>query len=868
MPDVFTFTSVTRVTPSGGTIAGGTAVTITGFGFDFATGGVTFGGTALTNVSVVSNTQITGVTPAHNVGAVDVVVAGVGTGVGLFTYSNPDTLLLPRVPVSTKNPLELDTVGAVPWLFQVKKRIEQAPLVDSGSIVGPITVAQVPQLPFTKIDLTTAPRLLGRTTAGAGPAEEIQVAGGLTLSAGVLSMAGLPSGFVVGDLLYAQSSTALARLADVSVGSYLRSGGVATAPLWSTLKLPNTGVVGDLPFVSATNVVTMLADVAVGSYLRSGGLTTAPLWSTLKIPNAANSGDILRASSANTYASVAPEAFVRVNDTNVTATLTGSPTVALVNTLTMTLGWTGTLSVARGGIGVGTVSGVLQGNGTSAVTGSLLTASSGTLGTSSGAMTLTPTAGSNLNVSLATTGDFAVNTNQLYVDTSAAFVGINMVPLVALDIAGSTAQLTNTVAPEFRINLSTGTGSFATLGFYEGAVQKAVVQYIGSAFATVIRRGDLTLSSSGRLVSGVSRTILDGDATITSSRSLAIGKAANTFTGIELVANSTTWFIDHRGSVDATNNRLMFGTNATSNLLVVLQAGQVGIGTASPTAYLMLKAGTTAASTAPLKFVSGTLQTTAEAGAVEFVTDDYYATITTGAARKGIVLNDGTALTATRVPFATTNGRLTDDADLTFATDTLSATKVAMSSLTSGRVPFASTAGLLVDDSDMTFATDTLTVTKLSAPTSVSTGTLAQTGKTTTYNNVATAGWGEPAIYGSGRSTAQVAAVASVATYTMGAADGSVDVSANVNVTTSTTHNFAVQVAYTDETNTARTLVMTLSTEAGVLVTAITNVTGAGIYVGFASRLRVKASTAITVKTAGTFTTVTYNVEADIQQVA
>lgn len=36
-------------------------------------------------------------------------------------------------------------------------------------------------------------------------------------------------------------------------------------------------------------------------------------------------------------------------------------------------------------------------------------------------------------------------------------------------------------------------------------------------------------------------------------------------------------------------------------------------------------------------------------------------------------------------------------------------------SLTSGRVPFASTNGLLVDDADMTFATDTLTVTKLAS---------------------------------------------------------------------------------------------------------------------------------------------------------
>lgn len=81
--------------------------------------------------------------------------------------------------------------------------------------------------------------------------------------------------------------------------------------------------------------------------------------------------------------------------------------------------------------------------------------------------------------------------------------------------------------------------------------------------------------------------------------------------------------------------------------------------------------------------------------------------------KSGTVAMNGGTLTATRVPFANSDGNLVDDADLTFVTDTLSATKVAMSSLTSGRVPIVSTAGLLVDDADMTFATDTLTVTKI-----------------------------------------------------------------------------------------------------------------------------------------------------------
>lgn len=104
----------------------------------------------------------------------------------------------------------------------------------------------------------------------------------------------------------------------------------------------------------------------------------------------------------------------------------------------------------------------------------------------------------------------------------------------------------------------------------------------------------------------------------------------------------------------------------------------VGIGSIDATARLHIQAGTATAGTAPLKFNSGTLLTAAEDGAVEFLTDKFYGTITTGAARKELTLND-VALTSGRVPFATTNGRLTDDADITFATDTLTVTKIVAS---------------------------------------------------------------------------------------------------------------------------------------------------------------------------------------------
>jgi hypothetical protein len=149
------------------------------------------------------------------------------------------------------------------------------------------------------------------------------------------------------------------------------------------------------------------------------------------------------------------------------------------------------------------------------------------------------------------------------------------------------------------------------------------------------------------------------------------------------------------------------------------------------------------------------------------------------------------------------------------------------------------------------------------------TGKIRLGDKITTYNAIATAGWGVPSIYGSGRSAAQTAAVASIAAYTVGASDGSFEVSANVNVTTATTHNFTVTCAYTDETNTARTLTLGFTQLTGAtFLTAITNVTGAGPYESPVYHIRCKASTAITIATTGTFTTVTYNVEGIIKQTA
>jgi hypothetical protein len=143
---------------------------------------------------------------------------------------------------------------------------------------------------------------------------------------------------------------------------------------------------------------------------------------------------------------------------------------------------------------------------------------------------------------------------------------------------------------------------------------------------------------------------------------------------------------------------------------------------------------------------------------------------------------------------------------------------------------------------------------------------IATGGKVVDYGGVVTTGYGVPAIYGSDRKTGLTAAQA-LATFTVGAADGSFLVSANILVTTATLHNFTVTVSYTDEGNTARVLTLQFSTLAGALLINIINTASTVPYEGVPLHIRAKASTTIIIATTGTFTTCVYNFEEMISQI-
>jgi hypothetical protein len=84
---------------------------------------------------------------------------------------------------------------------------------------------------------------------------------------------------------------------------------------------------GDLLYYATGTTLSKLAIGASGYWLGSSG--SAPQWN-------------------------APAALTKTDDTNVTLTLGGSASTALLNAASLTLGWTGTLAVSRGGTGTGT----------------------------------------------------------------------------------------------------------------------------------------------------------------------------------------------------------------------------------------------------------------------------------------------------------------------------------------------------------------------------------------------------------------------------------------------------------------------------------------------------------------------------------
>ncbi len=138
------------------------------------------------------------------------------------------------------------------------------------------------------------------------------------------------------------------------------------------------------------------------------------------------------------------------------------------------------------------------------------------------------------------------------------------------------------------------------------------------------------------------------------------------------------------------------------------------------------------------------------------------------------------------------------------------------------------------------------------------------------YSGINTAGKGVAPIYASYSTSANAAAVTNAINYTPPATAGRYRISWVFYTNTATTEIFTVVVTWKNATGTARSQNSGGFDKNGTSLAAgaITNVIGAGAYYGSMMIDIDNSATAITVSTAGTFTTVAYNFSAILEQLA
>jgi hypothetical protein len=322
--------------------------------------------------------------------------------------------------------------------------------------------------------------------------------------------------YTTGDIIYANSGTSLAKLAGVSTGNALISGGASTAPLYGKIGL-TTHVTGTLPVANGGTGQTSYTDGqllignSTGNTLTkatltqgtgiavtngSGSITTALTGQALALHNLATNGLIAR-TGAGTVAGRSLTAGTGISISNGDG-VSGNPTISATNNGTVTsVGGTGTVNgISLSGTvtssGNLTLGGALTGVSlTTQVTGTLPVANGGTGQTTytNGQLLIGNTTGNTLTKANLTAGTGISITN-----------GTGTISIAATNNGTVTSVASGTGLTGGPIT-STGTLSVATNGISNTLLrQSAGLSVIGRSASTTGDVADVTAASDHQVL--------------------------------------------------------------------------------------------------------------------------------------------------------------------------------------------------------------------------------------------------------------------------------------------------------------------------------------------------------------------------------
>lgn len=373
--------------------------------------------------------------------------------------------------------------------------------------------------------------------SGAG---QIEAGNGLTKTGNTINAVGTADRIVVNADSIDIAATYVGQNTIVTLGT------VTTGTWNATTIAPTRGgtgltsyVLGDILFASAANTLATLAGntVAAKRFLTqtgNGTISAAPSWGTI-LASDVTSGAALTTGTA---------------DANVTITLGGTPSTALLAATSITIGWNGTLSIARGGTGQATAAAGFNALSPMSALGDII------YGGVSGA-------GTRLAGNTTTARQFLSQTG-----TGAASAAPAWVAIAGSDVTGAAL----TVANDTNITLTLG-GTPATALLRAASITVAWAGTLGvdrggsgraSATAFMPLAGGTTATGAHQSIAAGTTTgqalLFQGAGALPAFGALNLAGGANIVSGVLPVANGGT------GQSSFLNGELLIG-NTTGNTL-------------------------------------------------------------------------------------------------------------------------------------------------------------------------------------------------------------------------------------------------------------------------------------------------------------